>query len=78
MDEVMQHTSRLRVWQRSGLRRLLRARVKAALRAEEEDRLDILIADEVRAALREGRERRVTADLLRRMLREGVGLEYVV
>ena len=70
MDDVILEALQLPLAQRLRLWRLLSESLEAAplVEDEEEDRLDLAAADEVRAALKDGREQILSSDEVRRAL----------
>ncbi len=70
MDDVIPEALHLPLPERLRLLRLLSESIEAAPLAEdeEEDRLDLKAADDVRAALKDGREQILSSDEVRRAL----------
>ena len=70
MDDVILEALQLPLAQRLRRLRLLSESIEAAplVEDEEEDRLDLAAADEVRAALKDGREQILSSDEVRRAL----------
>ena len=70
MDDIILEALQLPLAQRLRLLRLLSESIEAAplVEDEEEDRKDLVAADEVRAALKDGREQILSSDEVRRAL----------